>query len=126
MINLSAARSLDEGMEDILTLHRLGLNVDFSRSFATTNCIENLNSQIGKYLNKVKSWKNSKERYRWIAAALLEIEMKMRKVNNFRKPGSNAKNHKRRNSKTNLSRKEFQLEMGHDLLLPKYTLKAFI
>lgn len=83
-INLSAARSLEEGLEDILTLHRLGLNEDFSRSFATTNCIENLNSQIGKYLNKVKYWKNSKERYRWIAAALLEIEMKMRKVNNFR------------------------------------------
>ena len=83
-INLSAARSLQEGMEDILTLHRLGLNEDFSKSFATTNCIENLNSQIGKYLNKVKSWKNSKERYRWIAAALLEIEIKMRKVNNFK------------------------------------------
>lgn len=83
-INVSAARSLDEGLEDILTLHRLGLNEEFSKSFATTNCIENLNSQIGKYLNKVKTWKNSKERYRWIAAALLEIEMKMRKVNNFR------------------------------------------
>ena len=84
VINLSAARSLEEGLEDILTLHRLGLNLDFSKSFATTNCIENLNSQIGKYLNKVKYWKNSKERYRWIAAALLEIELKMRKVNNFR------------------------------------------
>jgi putative transposase len=53
-INISAARSLEEGLEDILTLHRLGLNLDFSRSFATTNCIENLNSQIRKYLNKVK------------------------------------------------------------------------
>lgn len=84
VINLSAARSLEEGMEDILTLHRLGLNLDFSRSFATTNCIENLNSQIGKYLKKVKYWKNSKERYRWIAAALMEIEMKMRKVHNFK------------------------------------------
>jgi putative transposase len=84
-INLSAARSLEERLEDILTLHRFGLNEDFSRSFATTNCIENLNSQIGKYLNKVKTRKNSKERYRWIAAALLEIEIKMRKVNNFRK-----------------------------------------
>ena len=83
-INVSAARSLEEGLEDILTLHRLRLNEDFSKSFATTNCIENLNSQIGKYLNKVKSWKNSKERYRWTAAALLEIEVKMRKVNNFR------------------------------------------
>ena len=84
VINLSAARSLEEGMEDILTLHRLGLNLDFSRSFATTNCIENLNSQLVKYVNKVKSWKNSKERYRWVAAALLEIEIKMRKVHNFK------------------------------------------
>ena len=83
-INVSAARSLDEGLEDILTLHRLGLNEEFSKSFSTTNCIENLNSQIRKYLNKVKSWRNSKERYRWIAAALLEIEIKMRKVNNFK------------------------------------------
>ena len=83
-INLSAARSLEEGLEDILTLHRIGLNEDFSISFATTNCIENLNSQIGKYLNKVKFWKNSKERYRWTAAAMLEIEVKMRKVNNFK------------------------------------------
>ena len=32
-INLSAARSLDEGLEDILTLHRLGLNEEFSKSF---------------------------------------------------------------------------------------------
>ncbi len=83
-INLSAARSLEEGMEGILTLHRLGLSEDFSTSFATTNCIENLNSQIEKYLRKVKFWKNSKERYRWTAAAMLEIEIKMRKVNNFK------------------------------------------
>ncbi len=83
-INLSAARSLEEGLEDILTLHRIGLNEDFSISFATTNCIENLNSQVEKYLRKVKFWKNSKERYRWTAAAMLEIEFKMRKVNNFK------------------------------------------
>jgi len=83
-INLSAARSLEEGLEGILTLHRLGLNEDFSISFATTNCIENLNSQVEKYLRKVKFWKNSKERYRWTAAAMLEIEINMRKVNNFK------------------------------------------
>ncbi len=65
-------------------MHRLDLNEDFSISFATTNCIENLNSQVEKYLRKVKFWKNSKERYRWSAAAMLEIEVKMRKVNNFK------------------------------------------
>jgi hypothetical protein len=80
---MAAARSLDEAMEEILTLHKLGINELFARSFATTNCIENLNSQIRKYVGKVKNWTLSNERYRWVAAALLEIEHKMRKVDNF-------------------------------------------
>lgn len=84
-INLSAAKSLKEGMEDLLTLHRLGMQELFGRTFSTTNCIENLNSQLGKYLHKVKYWKNSAQRHRWIAAALIEIEHSMRKVPNYRK-----------------------------------------
>jgi len=84
-LNISAARSLDEGLEEILTLHKLGLNVEFGRSFSTTNCIENLNSQLKKYIGRVKNWTLSNERYRWVAAALLEIEHKMRKVANFGK-----------------------------------------
>jgi transposase-like protein len=83
ILNISAARSLDEGLEEILTLHKLGLNVEFGRSFSTTNCIENLNSQLKKYIGRVKNWTLSNERYRWVAAALLEIEHKMRKVDNF-------------------------------------------
>jgi putative transposase len=82
-LNLSAARSLDEALEDILTLHKIGLNIEFGRSFSTTNCIENLNSQLKKYIGKVKNWNVSNERYRWIAAALLEIECKMIKIVNF-------------------------------------------
>jgi len=85
IINMSAARSLEEGLEETLTLHRLGLNEYFERSFSTTNVIENLNSQIGKYLNKIKYWKNSNQRYRWAACALLEIEQRMRRVHNYKK-----------------------------------------
>lgn len=84
-LNKSAARSLEEGLEELLTLHKLELNEKFSASFSTTNCIENLNSQLGKYIGKVKYWKNSDERYRWIAAALLYIEKRMRKVDNFKR-----------------------------------------
>jgi transposase-like protein len=83
--NMGASRSLQEGLEETLTLHRLGLNEDFARSFATTNAIENLNSQIEKYLRKVKHWKTSYQRYRWVASALYEIEHRMRKVNNYKK-----------------------------------------
>ncbi|NOG46999.1 MAG: hypothetical protein HND50_17280 [Calditrichaeota bacterium] len=83
--NMGASRSLQEGLEETLTLHRLGLYENFGRSFATTNAIENLNSQIEKYLRKVKHWKTSSQRYRWVASALYEIEHKMRKVNNYKK-----------------------------------------
>ena len=85
VINRSAAKSLKEGLEETLTLHRLGLIELFGRSFSTTNCIENLNSQLKKYIGKVKHWKSSQQRYRWIASALLEIEQKMRRVNQYKK-----------------------------------------
>jgi len=82
--NLSAARSLKEGLDETLTLHRLGLITEFGRSFSTTNCIESINSLIEKYLKKVKYWQNSSQRHRWVACALLEIEQRMRKVNNYK------------------------------------------
>jgi transposase-like protein len=84
-INISAARSLNEALDEILTLHKLKMNDKIWRSFNTTNPIENLNSQLEKYLRKVKYWKNSKMRYRWIAAGLLEIEQKMNKIFNYKK-----------------------------------------
>ena len=84
-INRSAARSLEEGLEETLTLHRLGLVEQLGRSFTTTNLIENLNSQLKKYIGRVKNWMNSDMRSRWMATALLQIERRMRKVNNYEK-----------------------------------------
>ena len=84
-INIYASNSLKEGLEETLTIHRLGLKSDFGKSFSTTNIIENLNSQLVKYIGRVKYWKTSDQRQRWVASALLEIEKKMRKVDNFKK-----------------------------------------
>jgi putative transposase len=84
-INRSAARSLEEGLEETLTLHRLGLVEQLGRSFTTTNLIENLNSQLKKYVGRVKRWMNSDMRSRWMATALLQIERRMKKVNNYQK-----------------------------------------
>ncbi len=81
-VNQSAAGSLLEGLEETLTLHRLGLYEKFGQSFKTTNNIESLNSQIGKYTRNVKNWKTSDQRHRWIAVGLLESEKHMRRVNN--------------------------------------------
>ena len=83
--NLSASRSMEEGLEETLTLHRLGLITDFGRSFATTNCIENLNSQIEKYLRKVNIGRPHLRNTGGLPCALLDIENRMRKVNNCTK-----------------------------------------
>ena len=79
-LNRSAARSLLEGLEETLTLHRLGLFEQLGKSLKTTNCIENLNSQLVKYIGRVKHWMDSDQRQRWVAMGLLEIEQKMRRI----------------------------------------------
>ena len=42
--------------------------------------IENVNSLLGIYTDRVDYWKNSEQRQRWVATALLQIEPKLRKV----------------------------------------------
>ena len=79
-INLSAVNSLEEGFEETLTLHKLGLFKELGRSFKTTNVIENVNSLLGIYTDRVDYWKTSEQRQRWVATALLRIEPKLRKV----------------------------------------------
>jgi transposase-like protein len=83
-INLQAGRSLEEGLEELLALHKVGVSEDFSVSFSTTNCIESLNSQLKKYVGRVTNWSTSDQRYRWVATALMKIETRMKKVDNFK------------------------------------------
>jgi len=82
-INLSAVSSLEEGFEETLTLHRLGLFQELGTSFKTTNAIENVNSLLGEYTDRVDYWKTSEQRQRWVASALLEIEPRLRKVKGY-------------------------------------------
>jgi putative transposase len=84
LINQSAVNSLDEGLEETLTLHRLGLFQEVGISFKTTNCIESLMSLVGQKTDKVDYWKNSDQKHRWLAAALLDIEPRLRKVKGCR------------------------------------------
>lgn len=82
--NQSAAQSLREGLEETLTLHRLGIYALLGRSFKTTNCVESVNSLVEERCAKVDSWKNSKQRQRWLATALLDIEPRLRRVKGYR------------------------------------------
>jgi transposase-like protein len=80
VLNQSAAASLEEGMEETLTLHRLGLFEKLGRSFKTTNVIESIQARLGQYTDKVDYWRNSDQKQRWVAAALLDLEPRLRRV----------------------------------------------
>lgn len=84
LINESAANSLLEGLEETLTLQKLGLFHKVGKSFKTTNCIENLNRQLQKYIGRVCNWKNSNQRRRWVASALIEIESRFKTVEGYK------------------------------------------
>ncbi len=84
LVNKSAVESLEEGFEETLTLHRLGLFTKLGRSFKTTNCIENVNKQLALYTDRVTRWHNSDQRQRWVGTAMLEIEPGLNKVQGYK------------------------------------------
>lgn len=80
VLNQSAAASLEEGLEETLTLHRLGLFEKLGVSFKTTNVIESIQARLGQYTDKVDYWRNSDQKQRWVAAALSDLEPRLRRV----------------------------------------------
>src|SRR5437899_12251792 len=83
-INPTAARSLEEGLEETLTVHRLGGGELLRRSLATTNPIESCLSTVERVARNVKRWHGGDQPLRWTATGLLEAERKFRKVKGLR------------------------------------------
>jgi hypothetical protein len=71
-------------MEETLTLHRLGVYSVLGQSFKTTNCIESINALVEERCAKVDSWRNSSQKYRWLAVSLLDVEDRLRRVKGYR------------------------------------------
>lgn len=78
--NQSAVASLDEGFEETLTLHRLGLFGVLGKSLKTTNCMESVNAMIEQRCGKVDRWRNSSQRQRWLAATMLDVEPRLNRI----------------------------------------------
>lgn len=83
-VNESAVKSLDEGFEETLTLHHLGLFPRLGPSLKTTNCLESINAQVARRLGRVTSWRTADQKHRWVAAALLDIEPRLRRIKGHR------------------------------------------
>ena len=80
VINESAARSLEEGLDETLTLHRLDVFPELGVSFKTTNLIESVMARVEAKTARVDRWRTSDQKLRWCAAALLAAEAKFRRV----------------------------------------------
>lgn len=83
-INTSAASSLEEGLEAILTLHRLGQHAELRNCLNTTNLIERVMAQIERKTPRVDHWRNREQKHRWCAASLLQIEQHFRRVRGYK------------------------------------------
>jgi transposase-like protein len=82
--NASAAASLAEGLEETLTLHRLGVASELSVSFKTTNLIESVMARLEAKTHRVTRWRTSDQKLRWCAAALWAMERHFRRVKGYR------------------------------------------
>ena len=74
------AASILEGLDEILTVTRLGLPVELRRSLACTNIIENMNGTIRQVCRNVKRWRDAKMALRWTGAAMLEAAKGFRRL----------------------------------------------
>jgi len=84
LLNASAVGSLDEGLEETLTLHRLGVFAELGTSLKTTNALESIHARVESRTAKVDHWKNSEQKQRWLATALLDLEPRLRRIRNYR------------------------------------------
>jgi putative transposase len=80
LVNESAARSLEEGLEETLTLHRLGVFPEMGTSFKTTNLIESAMARVEAKTGRVDRWRTSDQKLRWCASTLLLVEKQFRRV----------------------------------------------
>jgi len=78
-----AAASLEEGLEETLTLQRLGIRGGLYCTLRSTNPIENLNGSLRKYVRNVKKWKDGTMVVRWVGSAMKEACRHFRRIRGF-------------------------------------------
>ena len=83
-LNPSAARSLGEGMEETLTVHRLRLPMQLRKTMASTNVIESAFSIVEQVCKNVKRWHDGDQRERWVGSGLLVAEKQFRRIQGYK------------------------------------------
>ena len=76
--------SILEGLDEMLTMIRLGLPSSLRRSLACTNIIENMMGTIRRVCRNVKRWRDAPMALRWTAAAMQEAVKGFRRLKAYR------------------------------------------
>jgi putative transposase len=76
--------SILEGLDEILTVNRLGLPTERRRSLACTNIIENMNGTVRRVCCTVKHWQDASMALRWTGAAMQEASKRFRRLKAYR------------------------------------------
>lgn len=80
-----AAGSLREGLDEMFTVRRLGIDGTLARTLVCTNMIESMISTCRRTSRNVKRWRNEGDmRRRWCAAGMLEAERSFRRLRGHR------------------------------------------
>ena len=80
----SAAESLREGLDETLTVQRLGIQGALFATLRGTNPIENLNGGIRKFTRNVRRWRDGSMVLRWLSSAVLEAEGHFRRIRGYK------------------------------------------
>jgi len=79
-----AAGSLGEGLEETLTLTRLGITGPLKRTLESTNPCESMIEICRRTSRNVKRWQSGEMCLRWTAAGMLEAEQQFRRIIGYR------------------------------------------
>lgn len=79
-----AAGSLREGMDETLTLMRLGIDGQLAKTLSSTNACESMIEIVRHTQRNVKRWRDGDMRKRWTAAGMLAAEQQFRRVIGYR------------------------------------------
>ena len=79
-----AAGSLREGLEETLTLTRLGVTGNLKRTLQSTNPCESMLEIVRRTQRNVKRWTSGEMALRWTAAGMFEAERQFRKIIGYR------------------------------------------
>lgn len=83
-INIAAAKSLEEGFEETMTINKLNLSPQLRKVFASTNMIESAFSLTEDLCRNVKRWRDANMAWRWAGTVLQEAEKRFNRIHGYR------------------------------------------